>query len=832
MKSSIIGRLLILNLIVLSFLLVDNCKKELDPTEQINDGNLSEKSFMVPIAFPEQGEIVSFNMNGDTVFFRKVDSLYIFQGDIMFTENQIKEAAETKGTGSSIFDRYWPGGIIPYKISGGLSQKTQDLINAAISQFNGATNVKFIQRTNESSYCEFVKSPPNIAGSSTLSVGRLYPFGSQTIFLKDDADLNLWIVEHEMCHVLGMFHEQCRSDRDEYIKVDIANIKPKYKDDFKLVETSVNPTQFDFGSIMMFPSMVDEMAIDKSRNLIKKLDGSTNWVMEAKGLSTKDIETINYLYPLDGICSPALLFPENDALLDNGCEENVVNNLMTWYFKWSRCPGASSYNLYVKSPSARNPAIDVEVKDPEYLDSKWAIAYGLYGWTWKVRAKVHGDWQDWSAGRKFNIERVNYDCPPVPVTPAEGRDFLFGIMKDIYYWYNMPEAMSVTEENKNNFSDPWELLEAMRYRSLDRWSFVNDASLFWDSWSGLLVGHGILVGLDQEGIARISQIQDNSTLYARGVRRGWIIKQINGVDVTPSLFENNQEGIGNLLGPYEPGITNTFLFVNPSGEEITISSTKASYQAKTVILSEILKLPSGRLAGHLVFDSFTGSADQELATAFAFFKANGINDLILDMRYNGGGFAGTAIALSSYIAGNSLAGSIFGYAQNNDRYSEYNSSTNFITTESPLDLSRVVIITSRGTASASELVINCLKPYINVVTIGDATDGKPVGLAFIGFGQYVMAPIVAKFVNSLNYGDYWEGIPPTISSPDDITHDYNDPKEACLNAAINYLETGSISKGAQIFKPSPIYSEKPEWMNNLFVEKNKVPGYKKVQEIK
>lgn len=410
METRIIRMLLILNFVLVSFLFLDGCKKDIDPLENSYDKDLSEKSFKVPIAFPDQGEIVSFNLAGDTVFFRKIDTLYVFQGDIIFTESQIKEAFDSKGAGIGILNRYWPNGIIPYKISPYLSQRAQKLINGAINIFNEMTNVKFIKRTNESVYCEFVKSLPLIGGTSALMVGRIGLFGGQTISIKDNADLKLWEIEHEMCHALGLLHEQCRSDRDKYIIVNTTNIKPVYRDEFRLVKNSINPTEFDFGSVMMYPPSDERMERNHSEYLITDLNGDANWCITGMGISQKDIATINYLYPKNGICSPNLISPESDEILDNGCANG--SNGISWLFNWSRCAGASSYNLYVMGPHSTIPLVNVIITEPEYLfsGSGYIIDANRLGWTCQVRAMVKGKWGEWSEVRKFDVEPLNTDC--------------------------------------------------------------------------------------------------------------------------------------------------------------------------------------------------------------------------------------------------------------------------------------------------------------------------------------------------------------------------------------------------------------------------------------
>jgi carboxyl-terminal processing protease len=406
------------------------------------------------------------------------------------------------------------------------------------------------------------------------------------------------------------------------------------------------------------------------------------------------------------------------------------------------------------------------------------------------------------------------------LTPAMARDSLYYIMKDIYYWYDKPEAMSVTEVTKDNYKDPYELLDAMRYKALDRWSFVADYNDFMAQMQGTFVGHGFRIGLDNSGNARIAMIYNNSPLYASGVRRGWILLKINNTDLAPIIIARDDDAYNNLIGPREAGITNNFLFRRPDGTEVSISSTKSTFQVSSVLLYDTLHLKTG-VTGQLVFESFISTSENDLARAFAFFKANNVKDLILDLRYNSGGYLSVARSLASYIAGNSREGSVFAKLQYNDKHQDANYTFPFRTTSSSLDLPRLMVITSRSTASASEAVMNGLKPFVNVISIGDTTDGKPTGMDGGDIGKkYFIAPVTFKMVNKDDYGDYFGGIIPEEIIEDDITHDFYDRKELCLEQAISYLETGSFStKGIQEFKRYPQFSEKPAWMNNAFLVK-------------
>ena len=419
------------------------------------------------------------------------------------------------------------------------------------------------------------------------------------------------------------------------------------------------------------------------------------------------------------------------------------------------------------------------------------------------------------------ILAIVYSCEkdPAPktgdVTPAMATDSLYDIMQEWYFWYDlMPE---VTREN---YTDPYKLMDAMRY-NIDRWSFVADYDEFVAEMQGEFVGHGFRIGVDNAGKARIALIYKNSPLYANGVRRGWIVKTINGINIAPLLLSGNSAAYTAAIGAPQAGITNVFVFTKPDGSDVTISSSKSTFTVNTVLLFDTLHLASG-VTGHLVFESFINPSRDELATAFAFFKQHNVKDLILDLRYNGGGYLDISQTLASYIGGDRLAGTAFSTLKYNNKHPEENSSFPFKTTAYSLQLSRLVVITTRGTASASEAVMNGLKPHMNVVSIGDTTNGKPTGMNGWEIGKkYFMWPVTFKIVNSQNNGEYFEGIAPAKVVPDDITHDFNDRLEANLREAIHYLETGSVSAKSFVrFKNGPQLSEKPAWMNNTFLRLN------------
>lgn len=402
-----------------------------------------------------------------------------------------------------------------------------------------------------------------------------------------------------------------------------------------------------------------------------------------------------------------------------------------------------------------------------------------------------------------------------PTVDEMARDYLYDAMNQYYLWYNLMPVIV-----KTDYKDPYELLKAMMYKTLDRWSFVLTYNQYQVQNAGGFVGHGISLGLDQTKTAvRIAQIYGKSPLYKKGVRRGWIIKKLNGTDLAQVFIDKDTAKYNHLIGKSQAGITNTFLFQTPAGKDSTITSTKASFTLNTVILSDTLHLKSG-ITGHLVFDQFIPPSNHELDSAFTFFKQNNITDLIVDLRYNGGGDLSVLANMASYIAGASKFNAPFLKLSFNDKNTKSNTTYNFNTVSSPLTIRKMVVITTRGTASASEDLINGLKPLFDVRCIGDTTNGKPVGMIGIPYKtDFMFFPISFSVVNSADQGGFYAGFVPDKYVPDDITHDWKDRNESCLSEAIYYLEHGNVSAKGLYFgqRQNPIiFTEKTQKINNAY----------------
>ena len=372
------------------------------------------------------------------------------------------------------------------------------------------------------------------------------------------------------------------------------------------------------------------------------------------------------------------------------------------------------------------------------------------------------------------------DDPPLS-EEIKARDQFYELMNDWYLWYNeMPDV------DKNQYDTPEELLEAMRSLPKDIYSYITSWQEFESRMlEGKYIGHGFSWGFDDNGNARLIFIYKDSPLYVEEVRRGWIISKVNG---TPITTENGST----IFGDNTVGYENTIEFITPADSTFLITTAKKEIQKNSVLYYDTLHI-NGTVTAHMVFQEFTQPSIEEFTEVFDYFSTSGVTEMILDLRYNPGGITSVATLLASLITGENTAGEIFTKYIYNDKKSDENSSAIFEEQTNSLNLNRVIILTTGGTASASEALINGLEPHIDVVTVGGITYGKPVGMRVFQYEDYVFLPITFRIANSNNESDYYDGIQPDAFCDDDFTRAFDNREEACLKEAIYYLENGSFS---------------------------------------
>ncbi len=365
------------------------------------------------------------------------------------------------------------------------------------------------------------------------------------------------------------------------------------------------------------------------------------------------------------------------------------------------------------------------------------------------------------------------------------KEHLYGLMDNWYLWnQNLPDNPDL-----DSFDSPTELVNQLRYSALDRWSSVGLAATYNSYYNeGTYFGYGFSYGYNEENELKIRYVFDDSPFARAGVERGWTFVAIDGQN-TQAITDWS-----NVFGDNTSDYTQQFVFENLNGERKELSITKEVVTMNAVLYSDTLSVGTNKI-GYLVFNNFIEPSRSELDAAFALFERSAVDKVILDLRYNGGGRISVATYLANYLIGQQHNGEYLYRFVHNDDHTKNNSGQT-LRKQGSLVIDELIVLTTQATASASELVINGLKPIINVTHIGTSTTyGKPVG----SYSWYslddtqVYTLISFKFLNKLGDGEFFEGIEPDYTACDDISTSWGDSNESMLSAAIEYLETGSTS---------------------------------------
>jgi len=378
-----------------------------------------------------------------------------------------------------------------------------------------------------------------------------------------------------------------------------------------------------------------------------------------------------------------------------------------------------------------------------------------------------------------------YAQGPASCTTSGKNLYVRDVLSDIYLWYaTMPNV------NPTAYDSPEAYLEAVRYKTLDStFSYItsraaNDA-FYSDSQ---FIGFGLSTSLNGVEM-RVLQVFPDSPALEAGLSRGDHIVEIGGRLVSALVASGE---IGSAFGAAEVGVEADIAFVNQAGARREAHLVKRLVTIPTVSLTTVYNV-GGRRIGYIFFRNFVQPSYEALDTAFAELAAAGLDDLVLDLRYNGGGLVSVAQHLASYIGGKRTDGLVFAEYFHNDRNTFRNHVIRFEPKPQPLTLDRLIVVTTGGSASASELVINALRPFIPVVVIGSRTYGKPVGQYGIEFCDKLLAPVSFALRNADGQGDFFDGFPPDCAAPDDADHLLGDPAEGSLKEALTFATTNACS---------------------------------------
>jgi len=376
---------------------------------------------------------------------------------------------------------------------------------------------------------------------------------------------------------------------------------------------------------------------------------------------------------------------------------------------------------------------------------------------------------------------------PDTCSDANQLKFIYDVMHDIYFWSEYTPDLDYS-----TYTSQDDLIESLRYGS-DKWSYITTQQEYLDHYAGANTGLGIKMTYSSvTNEIFITTVYPDSPADSAGLMRGFEITSVNG-NTAQDIIQNSLWTTA--FEPSAAGSVTNISYIDNNSQAGAVSITTAAYYAHSVPAYEVFTNSSnGKKIGYLMYLSFTSKYASDLFNALSSFETNNISELIVDLRYNGGGQNRAAEYLASVIGGSPLVSKVMYYYLHNSRYASWDSAEVFSSTTYNLNIEKVVFITTQGTASASELVINSLSPYIPTTLVGSTTHGKPVGMYAISFCDKYLVPISFQLLNSELAGDYFDGMDTDCSASDDVTHQLGDADEEMLATAISYLETGTCAK--------------------------------------
>lgn len=445
-------------------------------------------------------------------------------------------------------------------------------------------------------------------------------------------------------------------------------------------------------------------------------------------------------------------------------------------------------------------------------------------------------------------KEINYQQDELTL---EINDFIWKAMNNYYLWKNEKTILAddyfKNQEELNNFldnySNPENLFEDLIYdrTNIDHWSWiVDDYEKLLQYFQGIRKTTGMRIGLVYEPgssyyiYAYVRYVIPNSDAWQKGITRGNIFRKINGerlnIDNYNELLRNDNLNI-ELAQWTGNNLTDTGTVIN---------LTKTEISENPIYISNIIQ-QNGKKIGYLMYNGFTQTYNSELNSVMNYFSGQNIDELIIDLRYNPGGSVSTMQYLASMITGQ-FTGSVFLKYQwhpqlqewmleqyPNSLHRSFVSYMNTGETINHLYLNKVYVITTKSSASASESLINCLKPYIQVIQFGTETSGKYTASVTLfdssDFSynhinprhKWALQPIVLKISNALNQSDFVNGILPDYYQAEDYQNlgILGDTNEPLLNTVLQYIDGNIIFLNRN---SNNKYSEEIQYVEEKYME--------------
>lgn len=415
-------------------------------------------------------------------------------------------------------------------------------------------------------------------------------------------------------------------------------------------------------------------------------------------------------------------------------------------------------------------------------------------------------------------------------TPTNNRDFLtrdsiFLYAKQTYFWnVGMP---AYDDFNPRKYSNNNQVLAALKALpstgGKDKYSFIDDGSVA-SQLSGVSGDYGFSANYDNGNLLRVKFVYPGSPAALAGLKRGNLITMVNG-RTTSRSSQANIDNLNDGIFGNNPTIALAITKTDNTVQNLVVA--RGSYNINPILFSNTYTVGAKKI-GYIVFNSFTTNAVPLLDAAFSKFATDGVTELVVDLRYNGGGSVATSEAFTNLIAPSSQNGKVMyttywtktmqdkqATILQNQKFYDTNSSgvktlfsmfdydykptaaagnQEFFKKRGSLNgLTRVYFLVTSGTASASELLINNLKPVMDVKLIGRKTYGKPVGFFSLRIDKNDLYIPQFQTKNSADFGDYFDGMAVDKDLSDDLTTDFGDPAESLLAQALNYSATGRFT---------------------------------------
>lgn len=416
--------------------------------------------------------------------------------------------------------------------------------------------------------------------------------------------------------------------------------------------------------------------------------------------------------------------------------------------------------------------------------------------------------------------------PDAAGTSFDEKMWLRSWSNDTYLWYD-----EIADQNPDNFTSPSAYFSVLKTEQntssgvpKDNFHFLQSTEEFESfAQSGTQAGYGINWSFENNRpprSLRVSTVEPNSSASDAGVRRGDQLILINGIDFVNT---GQVDAINAALFPQDSNVQTSFVFQRNDGSEVSVSLTSGDFATSFVNNTQVIDTQAGRV-GYVRFDGFQRPAQTPLIDAFQRFVDENVTELVLDMRYNGGGLLAMASQLGYMIAGpNQTNNASFETQRFNDKYPNIDPVTGNVIQPTPfynreidfqagvftsrvlpnLGLTRVYVITTDGTCSASEALINGLRGInVEVVQIGGTTCGKPYGFYPTDNCGTTFFTIQFQTVNAKGFGEYANGFKPRASAQfadelpgcsanDDFSNPLGNEQEEMLQTALYRLNEGS-----------------------------------------